>query len=88
MIELMLAKEPENRGHLAMPGNTLDPASGSQLLLPLQILSIRISENFDQVPGITALAYTKMSYCCIKSRDVPDIRSDNPGYSGCFYLTC
>ena len=28
MIELMLAKEPENRGHLAMPGNKLDPATG------------------------------------------------------------
>ena len=24
----MLAKEPENRGHLAMPGNKLDPATG------------------------------------------------------------
>jgi hypothetical protein len=30
MIELMLAKEPESRGHLAMPGNKLDPAAGKK----------------------------------------------------------
>jgi hypothetical protein len=37
MIELMLAKEPESRGHLAMPGNKLDPAAGKKNSVPVSI---------------------------------------------------
>jgi hypothetical protein len=38
MIELMLAKEPESRGHLAMPGNKLDPAAGKKNSVSTSVL--------------------------------------------------
>ncbi len=38
MIELMLAKEPESRGHLAMPGNKLDPAAGKKNSVSISVL--------------------------------------------------